>query len=235
MSLKKRLMICMVNIDIRDGRCSINPMLDVDKFIQCGLSCGLQLCIIDLDCAISGVGCSKQFALLEKYAGRLWYGGGLQNTKDIAHVLDMGASGVVMGSALYKKGTFDHAMASDIIKTFSAEQIIFSLDCKDGYVVTRGFSQQTNIPISDVLEWFNTRQTRVNLAFVDVNASQYGKELDIDFIRTLHNTYANLHLWYAGNIRSPQQVKALEAIGVHAIIGRNYISQPDIWQNNYGK
>lgn len=231
MILKRKSIICMINIDIKNGHSAINRTLNIEEFIRNSLSEGVELCIIDLDCAISGIGSSKQFTLIKKFPGRLWYGGGLQSIDDISSVLCMGAAGVVIGSALYKKGYFDQTLAMSILTSFPTEKVLFSIDFKDEKIVTNGFQRETDISIYDALSWFHCQQKGVNLAVVDVDASLYGNEINVDFIKNLREEYDHINFWYAGNIRTPQQVENLKKMGINSIIGKNYIKNIDIWQS----
>lgn len=226
-------MTLMANIDIKNGYCTTNRALDIENFIKNNLSDDVKLCIIDLDCAVSGVGKSKQFHFIKKFPGHLWYGGGLRSVDDISHVLSMGAAGAVIGSALYKKGYFNQTLAMSILSSFPTERILFSVDFKEGKIVTNGFQRDTDIPIIDVLGWFHCQQKNVNLAVVDVNASLYGNKININFIKKLRKEYSCIKLWYAGNIQTLQQVKDLKEIGVNSIIGKAYIKNSATWQSKF--
>jgi phosphoribosylformimino-5-aminoimidazole carboxamide ribotide isomerase len=82
-------------------------------------------------------------------------GGGLRNSADVSAALAAGASRVILGTAALRDVDFlDQAIADH------GEQVVVSVDARQGLLAAEGWQQQTRIPITSVVERLGARGVR---------------------------------------------------------------------------
>ncbi len=69
------------------------------------------------------------------------FGGGLRSLDDIARVLDLGASRIVLGTA----AACNHSLVSRALALFGPERILAGIDARDGQVAIRGWQEAAGV------------------------------------------------------------------------------------------
>jgi phosphoribosylformimino-5-aminoimidazole carboxamide ribotide isomerase len=118
------------------------------KIAQQWVSQGAQwLHVIDLDGAKSGQpqNTTAIAAIARGVGVPLQVGGGIRTAQDIEQLLAMGVQRVILGTKVVE----DRVFCKNILQKWP-ERIAVSLDCKDGYVAQRGWTEVTAITAIDL-------------------------------------------------------------------------------------
>jgi phosphoribosylformimino-5-aminoimidazole carboxamide ribotide isomerase len=72
-------------------------------------------------------------------------GGGLRSQKDVDHLLSLGVSRVILGTAAIE----DRQFVRDVLKAYG-DKIAIGLDARDGFVATRGWLETSAVKAEDL-------------------------------------------------------------------------------------
>ncbi len=171
--------------------------------------------LIDLDAAIGG-GSNRH--LLEQFTSRLpcQVGGGIRTVQAAQEVLAAGARKVIAGSALVRGGQVNTAFAGELARTLGPERIIAAVDSRGGEVVVRGWRESAGIAPANMMRALEPYCGGFLYTHVDTEGLLQGFPLDV--VRALRPA-TERKLIVAGGIRSREEVDALDAMGVDAVVG----------------
>jgi phosphoribosylformimino-5-aminoimidazole carboxamide ribonucleotide (ProFAR) isomerase len=105
-----------------------------------------------------------------------------------------------------------HAIASAI----GRDRLIVALDSKDGRIVVKGWRESTNLNAEQVLSPLEPYCSGFLCTYVDKEGMMQGT--DLDWFRRLRAA-TRLEITAAGGITTLEEVRALQAMRVHAAIG----------------
>jgi phosphoribosylformimino-5-aminoimidazole carboxamide ribotide isomerase len=113
--------------------------------------------VVDLDGARTGR--PSNLGHVERIAAAahvpLQVGGGLRSGADVSAALAAGASRVILGTAALRDVDFlDQAIAEH------GEQVVVSVDAREGLLAADGWQEQTQIPVTSVVERLGARGVR---------------------------------------------------------------------------
>lgn len=95
--------------------------------------------LVDLDGALAGHSVNDE--VIKKIAGNLdipiQAGGGIRSREAVEHMLDLGASRVIIGT----KAVEYPEMIGDLVKEFGSGRIVVGVDAKDGMAAIQGWEQ----------------------------------------------------------------------------------------------
>jgi phosphoribosylformimino-5-aminoimidazole carboxamide ribotide isomerase len=171
--------------------------------------------LIDLDLAM-GRGSNR--GLIAEFCGKLTcqVGGGIRSAQDASGVLALGANLVIIGSSLISNGEVDTCFAESLSKEVGAEQLVFAVDSKGGRVAIHGWKTVTAISPASMMKQLEPFCSAFLYTHIDTEGLLGGIPLDV--IRHLR-TQTSRGFIAAGGIRSREEIQALEAIGVDAVVG----------------
>ena len=171
--------------------------------------------VIDLDAAMDR---GNNHDLVREIARQIscQVGGGIRTIDSARATLQLGAQRVIIGSSLISEGTVNTTFARQISEELGPDKLVFAVDSRGGYVSIKGWQEATQIKAADmmrVLEPFCS-------AFLYTNIDTEGmlKGIPLDVVRDLRDATSR-RLIAAGGIRSQEEVDALDAIGVDAVVG----------------
>lgn len=216
-------MIVIPAIDIRNGRCVRlrqgdftdetiygDPVLMAKKWESEGARL---LHIVDLDGAKSGQ--LANFDVIDQIIANVGIpvqvGGGIQSERVVTKVLKAGANKVVIGTLALE----DESTLKRLIDQYS-EQIIVSLDSKNGKLAKRGWLEDTTM---DLVETAKALERLGAKQFIYTNVLKDGTLTQPDYqgIGTLLKS-VKTPLIVAGGISSVADIKKLKKMGVEAVI-----------------
>ncbi len=171
--------------------------------------------LIDLDAAM-GKGSNRE--LLERFTSRLpcQVGGGIRTVEMAQEALALGARKVIVGSALVKSGQVDTEFAGELARTVGAENVIAAVDSRGGEVVVRGWREPAGITAMAMMRELEPYCSGFLYTHVDTEGLLQGFPLEL--ARELRAATSR-QLIAAGGIRSQEEVQALDAVGVDAVVG----------------
>ena len=175
--------------------------------------------LIDLDAAMRQ---GDNSALVEKIATRLpcQTGGGIHTIERARRVLDAGAKRVIIGSALFSENNggaaVNTAFAAELAEAVGREQVVAGIDTKSGRIAVKGWKAQVALTPDDAIPALEPYVAAFLYTHVDGEGMMQGFPLDVAArLRKL----TQRQLIAAGGIRSQQEIDALQAIKVDAVVG----------------
>jgi phosphoribosylformimino-5-aminoimidazole carboxamide ribotide isomerase len=182
----------------------------VDRFAKYPL---VQL--IDLDAAMGGGNNSE---LVKEFARQLpcQVGGGIRSVETAKTILESGARRVILGSSLISRGAIDTHFAEHAANEIGAEKLVFAADCRGGRVAIHGWQEGTGITAVEMMKSLELFCGAFLYTNIDTEGLLQGIPLEV--VRELRGATSR-QLIAAGGIRSREEVAALDAMGVDAVVG----------------
>jgi phosphoribosylformimino-5-aminoimidazole carboxamide ribotide isomerase len=171
--------------------------------------------LIDLDAAM---GKGDNQALIAEFCGKLpcQVGGGIRSAENARQVMNAGAKRVILGSALVKDGAIDAAFAGALCAEFGAERLVMAIDSRGGRVAIHGWTTITSITPAEMIQALEPYCSAFLYTHIDTEGLLQGIPLDVvGGLRKL----TSRRLIAAGGIRNQQEIDALDAMGVDAVVG----------------
>ena len=187
---------------------------DIDEWIQ-RLSGQAKVQLIDLDAAKS-VG--NNAALVTRICNALpcRVGGGIRTIERARQVLDLGATSVIVGSALFSERGVDVEFAARIAEAIGVERLIAAVDSRGGKVVIHGW--RTLLPYGPV-EAIQALEPFVGeFLYTHVDREGLMEGTDMAAIGAIRSATTR-RLTAAGGITTIDEVNTLDAMGVDAVVG----------------
>ena len=187
--------------------------------------------LIDLDAA-KRQGDNRR--LIESIVCRLpcQVGGGIRSSEDAHALLAIGAKRVIFGSSLFKGLTAaeparngDSAAISDLVRlqfaedlaaSVGLEQLVFSVDTKNGKVAVRGWKENIELQPQDAMRQLEPFCGAFLYTHVDTEGTMSGFPMEV--ARGLRRQ-TQRQLIVAGGIRSQSEIDDLDAEGIDAVAG----------------
>jgi phosphoribosylformimino-5-aminoimidazole carboxamide ribotide isomerase len=171
--------------------------------------------LVDLDAAI-GSGNNRQ--LVQYFVEKLpcQVGGGIRSIETANEILALGAKRVILGSALIRAGEINTAFAKKLAAATGAERLVFAVDSKEGKVAIRGWREATAITPVQMIQALDPQCAAFLYTHIDTEGLMLG--LPLETVRTLREATSK-QLIVAGGISSQQEIEALHAIRVDAVVG----------------
>jgi phosphoribosyl-ATP pyrophosphohydrolase len=185
---------------VQGKRLAINggcPLRWADTF-----SIGSEIAVIDLDAAF-GDGSNEELILelCKKYRVRV--GGGIRSTEKAKRFLDAGATKVIIGTNANK----------EFLSTLPKHRVIVALDCKDQQVYVDGWRRGTGLKLQDQLDSLADYVSGFLVTFIEAEGTMSG--IPMETIKKLRAK----NLTVAGGIKSPEEIRELDSLGIDAQVG----------------
>jgi len=172
--------------------------------------------LIDLDAAMRQ---GDNSALVERIAKRLpvQAGGGIHTIARARQVRAAGAKRVIIGSALFSaEGSVNTAFAAELASAIGTGRIVAGIDTKNGRIAVKGWKAQVALTPDDAIPQLEPHVAAFLYTHVDTEGTMQG--FPIETAARLRKL-TQRQLIVAGGIRNQQEVDALDAIGVDAVVG----------------
>jgi len=171
--------------------------------------------VIDLDAAM---GTGDNLALVRQIAGtlRCRVGGGIRGVARAADVLAAGADQIIAGSALFTENAPDVAFARTLAGAVGRSRVIAAVDSKGGRVVIHGW--KTTLPLTAVEAVRALEPYCDEFLYTHVDTEGLMGGTDIAAIRAVRAATTR-RVTAAGGITTQEEIDALDAIGVDAVVG----------------
>jgi phosphoribosylformimino-5-aminoimidazole carboxamide ribotide isomerase len=171
--------------------------------------------LIDLDAAM---GRGENRELVRQICAQLpcQVGGGIRSIDAAQAMLDAGARRVVLGSALISQGRVHCEFACEIASQVSEERLVFAVDSRGGEVAIQGWQESTSIRAADMMRVLEPYCGAFLYTHIDTEGLLQGIPLDV--VRGLR-AITSRQLIVAGGIRSEEEIAALDALKVDAVVG----------------
>ncbi len=172
--------------------------------------------LVDLDAA---TGRGENRAVLREVAASIdipfEVGGGVRSIEAAREILALGASRVVVGTIAVKAPE----VLGQMLHEFGPERVVVSLDARGLEVVVSGWQEATPLSALDLLRDWVAMGVRT-VIYTDVRRDGTLKGLDLEVVARVREAWPH-QLIAGGGIAGPEDLKALEALGVEgALVGK---------------
>ena len=171
--------------------------------------------LIDLDAA-RGRGDNR--AMAATICGRLpcRVGGGIRSIERARQALEAGAHAVILSSALFREGAVDVDFASSMAEAFGTDRLIAAVDSRGGHVAIHGWKTVLPITAVDAVHVLEPYCSEFLYTHVDKEGLMQGTDMSaIMAVRAA----TSRRLTAAGGITTWEEIDALDAAGVDAVVG----------------
>jgi len=166
-----------------------------------------RLHVVDLDGARTGepVNLEHVRRIARAVDVPLQVGGGLRTIEAVDAAIEAGAARVVLGTAAFS----DLEFLDEAVERYG-ERVSVSIDARAGRLATSGWTEQTEIPVEDVVERMRSRGVRRFVySSIDRDGTMNGPDLDRArrFAQALQGSFV-----YSGGISTLDDLRALVAL-----------------------
>lgn len=174
-----------------------------------------KLQLIDLDAAMeTGANEPLMRAICERRPCRV--GGGIRTLERAQQVLGLGATHVIVSSALFRNGEIDIEFARRLADAVGRERIIAAVDSSQGRVTIRGWQESTNVTAAEAATALEPYCDEFLYTHVDTEGLMQGIPLDaVEAVRRA----TSRRVVAAGGITTQAEIDTLDAMGVDAVVG----------------
>ena len=171
--------------------------------------------LIDLDAAR---GRGENQALLTMVCRRLpcRVGGGIRTIARAETVLGLGAHAVIVSSSLFREGAVDVPFAASLAAAVGADRVIAAVDSRGGHVAIHGW--KTVLPVTAVEAVKALEPYCGEFLYTHVDKEGMMQGTDMDAILAVHRATSR-RLTAAGGITTWDEIDALDAAGIDAVVG----------------
>lgn len=171
--------------------------------------------LIDLDAA---KGDGHNDALVRRISGELpcRVGGGIRSIERAQEILAMGATHVILSSALFANGQIDVDFITRLADAIGPARLIAAVDSRGGKVVIHGW--RTTLDITPVEAVRRLQPYFDEFLYTHVDREGLMAGTDMEAIAAVKAATAK-RLTAAGGITTVQEVERLDAAGIDAVVG----------------
>ena len=171
--------------------------------------------VIDLDAAI---GSGENNALVKYIAGRAAtrVGGGVRSAERARALIDAGARRIIVGTAAFRAGGPNIPFLEALNEAVPKSRITLALDSKDGKIVVKGWREATDFTAEEMIRKLEPWCGGFLCTYVDKEGMMQGT--DLGWFRRLRAA-TSLEITAAGGITTLDEIRALQAMNVHAALG----------------
>jgi phosphoribosylformimino-5-aminoimidazole carboxamide ribonucleotide (ProFAR) isomerase len=171
--------------------------------------------LIDLDAAM---GRGTNDGLVRRVAARLpcRVGGGIRTVDRAVEVLAYGATAVIVGSSLFRDHKPDLEFAARLAERAGVEHVIAAVDSKGGRIVIKGWKEPIALTAVEAVRILEPYCGEFLYTHVDREGLMQGTDMQaIEAVRLA----TTRRVTAAGGITTREEIDALHAIGVDAVVG----------------
>ena len=171
--------------------------------------------LIDLDAA-KGEGSNE--ALIARICEALpcRVGGGIRSVERAREILALGATHIIVSSALFREGAIDYVFARALAEAVGSERVIAAVDSREGRVVIHGW--RTPLPLSPVDAVRLLEPFVGEFLYTHVDREGLMQGTDMQPIERLRNATSR-RLTAAGGITTHAEIDYLDSLGIDAVVG----------------
>ena len=143
-------------------------------------------------------------------------GGGIRSLEHARAVLALGASKVILGSALFAGGAVNLELSRQLSESVGPDRLIAAVDSRGGKVVVDGWRTTLDLTPGEAIAKLEPFFGEFLYTHVDLEGLMQGT--DLTAIAALRAGTARA-LTAAGGITTREEIDSLDAIGVDAVVG----------------
>ncbi len=212
-------------IDIIEGKCVRltkgdydtkkvygDPLEMAQKFEDLGLR---RLHVVDLDGAKSKhvVNIAALKAITTHTSLVVDFGGGVKTDEDLKKAYEAGATLVTVGSIAIT----EPERYLGWLERYGADRLILGADVRNGRVSINGWKEDSDVSLEDFLERYMKAGTK-NVLCTEISRDGTLEGPAIELYQSIMKRYPECHLIASGGVGSTEDILALEAAGIPAVV-----------------
>ncbi len=171
--------------------------------------------VIDLDAARgSGNNLSSVRRIVQRLSCQV--GGGIRNLETARALLDAGARKVIIGSALLEADKINTQYAAKLASALGTAVLVFAIDSRAGRVAIEGWRKRTALTAFDMIRALESFCETFLYTHIDTEGLMGGIPMEI--VSAIRQATTR-RLVVAGGITTQQEIDALDALGMDAVVG----------------
>lgn len=174
-----------------------------------------RLHVVDLDGAKAKhiVNCDVLQKITTETSLTVDFGGGIKTDEDIEKAFANGAQMVTVGSI----AVTNPELFLSWIKKYGADRMILGADVRNGKISINGWKEDSSEDLLPFLrKYVDAGVTNVLCTEISKDGTLQGPAIDL--YKRIMQEYPNLHLIASGGVSSIDDIKALEAAGIPAVV-----------------
>jgi len=171
--------------------------------------------VIDLDAAR---GNGNNLSIVNQVVERLncQVGGGIRSLETARAILRAGARKVIFGSRLLEDGKINSQFAAQLATELGTAPLVFALDSRAGRVAIDGWRKQTAATAFDMIRELEPFCETFLYTHIDTEGLMGG--IPMETVNAIRQATSR-RLVVAGGIKAQQEIDALDALGMDAVVG----------------
>ena len=146
------------------------------------------------------------------------FGGGVKSDEDLERAFEAGASMVTVGSL----AVTEPERYLRWLERYGAERLILGADVRDGKVSINGWKEDSDVELEDFLERYMQAGTK-NVLCTEISKDGTLEGPAIELYQSIMKRYPLCHLIASGGVGNTEDILALEAAGIPAVVfGKAY-------------
>jgi phosphoribosylformimino-5-aminoimidazole carboxamide ribotide isomerase len=191
-----------------------DPLSAARAFAEDG-ACWLH--VVDLDGAKMGAPANLEH--LRRIASELGlpiqFGGGLRSDLAVQEAFEAGAKRVILGTAIFT----DPELPYRAMDEHGHENVLISIDARDGYVATHGWLQATQLPAQEAIErWSEGERGVKRFVFTNIDHDGMLEGPDLDSSRMAVRAAGKDSVIHSGGIGELEHLRSLAGLGLDGVI-----------------
>jgi len=172
--------------------------------------------VIDLDAAM-GKGSNDGLVRMLASQAVTRVGGGVRTVERAQALVEQGAHKVIVGTAAFQpQAAINQPFLAALSDAIGRERVLVAVDSKAGRIVVKGWQESTDLTAEEVIHALEPYCGGFLCTYVDKEGMMQGT--DLDWFQRLRRA-TSLELTAAGGITTLDEVRALQAMNVHAALG----------------
>lgn len=219
-------MILFPAVDIRDGRAVRLTQGDYDREQvynddpaaaagDWAAQGATHLHVVDLDGALSGE--RRNLEHLRRIASStglpVQYGGGLRDLESVEAAIEAGAWRAVIGTAAFR----DRPFVEQALSRFG-DAIVVSADARDGRIAAQGWTEATDIPVTDAVESLAQAGVKT-FVYTDIARDGMLVGTDLEGLSAVAAAAGESNVIASGGVGELAHLEALSALGLANLEG----------------
>lgn len=141
------------------------------------------------------------------------FGGGIKTDEDVARAFEAGAHMITIGSI----AVTDPERSMEWLHRYGAEHIVLGADVRNGRVSINGWKEDSQEELVPFLDRYLSEGMR-NVLCTDISKDGMLQGPAIALYREVMEHYPDCHLIASGGVSSMDDIRALEAAGIPAVV-----------------
>jgi phosphoribosylformimino-5-aminoimidazole carboxamide ribonucleotide (ProFAR) isomerase len=206
-----------------------DPLAVLEKFAEFP-----EIQVIDLDAAL-GRGSAGNADIVRKLCQRRTcrVGGGIRSVERALEVVSDGAHKVIVGSSAFTVQGINHDFLRSLAAAIPREKLMVAVDCLGDHVAVHGWRTVLPLTSSDALPQLEPYCSEFLCTYIDAEGKLQGT--DLEWFRKLR-AVTNLPITAAGGITTEEEIRALDALGMHTALGMAIYRKvfPELFAGEHG-